>query len=241
MVGPASERAASFARHLPESGWDPVVVTVKQGLFHSDPRQQQPPVRSLRTRSPEVGRALRTLPGLPGAGSPADDGSVAADGVVRELSGPLALDRVRGLVRDYLYLPDALAPWIPFAVAGARRALRIAPAPAVLVSTSVPYSAHLAALAVARRGAGALGGRAARPVGADRLPDPPPPAYPKGNRRRARGAGGRRGERSRGHIRADPRGDGAGLPRHGFASLGRKERVRAQHRRGATAAGEGGA
>ena len=50
----------------------------------------------------------------------------------------VALDRVRHLVRDYVYVPDALVPWIPFAVAGARRALRTASGEAVLLSTSVP-------------------------------------------------------------------------------------------------------
>ena len=59
MVGPASERAASFARHLPEAGWRPIVVTVKHGLFHRDLRQTPPPVHTLRTRSPEPGRVLR--------------------------------------------------------------------------------------------------------------------------------------------------------------------------------------
>ena len=144
MLGPASERAASFARHLPETGWEPIVVTVKRGLFHRDLRNRPPPVRTLRTRSPEPGRALRAVTRGRRHSARLDDEAV------RELSGGVALDRVRRLVRDYVYVPDALAPWIPFAIAGARRAVRTAPAPAVLISTSVPYSAHLAARAVAR-------------------------------------------------------------------------------------------
>ena len=59
--------------------------------------------------------------------------------------------RLRRAVRDWIYIPDGQAAWIPFAVAAAERALRTAPEPRVLLSTSVPYSAHLAARIVARR------------------------------------------------------------------------------------------
>jgi hypothetical protein len=143
IVGPASERAASFARHLPDAGWEPAVVTVKRGLYHRDAGYRAPPARTLRTRAPEPTKLLAVLRDRPA------DSATGRQGVGEPVGGP-ALDRVRRLVRDYLYLPDALVPWIPFAVAGVRRALRTATGRAVLMSTSVPYSAHLAALAVAR-------------------------------------------------------------------------------------------
>jgi Glycosyl transferase 4-like domain len=144
MIGPASERAASFARHLPDAAWDPIVVTSRLGLFHRDSRNRPPRVRTLRTPAPEPTKLLRAL-----LRRPADRRDAARGAVFEPLGGP-ALDRLRRLVRGYVYVPDALAMWIPFAVAGARSALRSAPRPAVLMSTSVPFSAHLAALAVAR-------------------------------------------------------------------------------------------
>jgi hypothetical protein len=143
MVGPASERAAGFVRHLPELGWEPVVVTVKRGLYDRDRGYRPPPARTLRTRAPEPTRALAALRERPADSGPGREG-------VGEPAGGPALDRVRRLIRDYLYLPDGLVPWIPFAVAASRRALRTATGPAVLMSTSVPYSAHLAAHSVAR-------------------------------------------------------------------------------------------
>lgn len=144
MLGPASQRAASFARHLPAAGWDPVVVTVRRGLYHRDSGQESPHVPTLRTASPEPSRLLATLRGRrDGAGD-------ATAEVVQEVPAGAALGRLRRLVRDYLYVPDGQALWIPFAVAAARRAVRSASQPVVLMSTSVPYSAHLAALRVAR-------------------------------------------------------------------------------------------
>src|SRR4051795_7821280 len=79
MVGPASERAASFARFLPAHGWKPFIVTVRGGLFHSDASNLPPRVRTWRTTSAEpsrlLGRLRRSAPG-----SEDSDGKV----VVRE-------------------------------------------------------------------------------------------------------------------------------------------------------------
>jgi glycosyltransferase involved in cell wall biosynthesis len=143
MVGPASERAAAFVRHLPETAWDPIVVTVKRGLYHSDPGNRAAPSRTLRTRSPEPARLLGPLRDR------SSDRDSSGDLVAEPMGGP-ALDRVRRLVRDYIYVPDGQVPWIPFAVAGLRRALQAAQGPKLVMSSSVPYSAHLAALVVAR-------------------------------------------------------------------------------------------
>jgi hypothetical protein len=146
MVGPASERAASFARFLPAHGWKPFIVTVRDGLFHSDASNVPPRARTWRTTSAEpsrlLGRLRRSAPG-----SEDSDGKV----VVREAVSGRRLAELRHFVRTYLYLPDAQALWVPFAVAATERAVDAADGPVVLLSTAVPFSAHLAALVVARR------------------------------------------------------------------------------------------
>jgi glycosyltransferase involved in cell wall biosynthesis len=142
MVGAASERAASFARHLPGLGWDMRVVTVDGGLFHRDPANEPPPVPVVRTRSAEVSRVVARLRH---GSAPADSGAVS-EGEAAGASGV-----ARRLIRDFVYVPDAQASWIPFAVAGIRRAVAEAPSPSVLLTTSVPYSAHLAGQRAAKR------------------------------------------------------------------------------------------
>ena len=144
MLGPASERAVSFARHLPAAGWDPSVVTVRVGLHHRHADQPQPAVPTLRTRSPELSRLLGPL-----RRRAQGSGAGPTQPVVALTGGP-ATGRLRRLVRDYLYLPDGQTMWIPFAIAGLRSALRSVARPAVIMSTSVPYSAHLACLRAAR-------------------------------------------------------------------------------------------
>jgi hypothetical protein len=80
-------------------------------------------------------------------GSEDSDGKV----IVREALSGGKMEGLRRLVRAYLYMPDAHALWIPFAVAATERAIQAAESPVVLLSTAVPFSAHIAALAVARR------------------------------------------------------------------------------------------
>lgn len=145
MLGPGSYRAASFARHLPELGWDPFIVTVKRALYHRDLAYRPPPVRTLRTWAPEPSRLLTPLRRQRQDGDAAEGVKTVSEPAL----GPL-MTRVRRFVRDWVYLPDGQALWIPFAIVAARRALRSTAGSKVLLSSSVPYSSHLAALAVSR-------------------------------------------------------------------------------------------
>jgi glycosyltransferase involved in cell wall biosynthesis len=144
MLGPASQRAASFARYLPENGWEPIVITVSHGHYPMDERHRPPAVRTIRTRSPEPSRMVSRLRGPTwrggggGAEVPSDAGFAPTDHWARRF------------VRDYLYLPDGQTLWIPVAVRTLLQVLTSVPGPKILMSSSVPYSAHLAALAATR-------------------------------------------------------------------------------------------
>lgn len=147
MVGAASDRAAAFARHLPAAGWTPTVVTPRQGLYHRDLRQELPQVRVLRTASPELSRALQ---GIARRRKPGQ--AVGSSLEVRPALAHTAAAPIRRLVREWIYLPDAQIGWIPFAITATRKALEEGISrPAVLISSSVPISAHLAARSVAKR------------------------------------------------------------------------------------------
>ncbi len=136
QVGIASERAAAMARWLPKNGWDVRVVTVQDGVY---PKREEDASWAdtsdvIRTPAVELSRILRTL---------------AVGSSERVHAEPLRLgrtgNRLRGLARDLLYVPDSRVGWIPYA----RRALRLhlseRPSGALVYSTAVPYSAHLAA------------------------------------------------------------------------------------------------
>jgi hypothetical protein len=141
LVNPGSQRAAAFARRLPTFGWTPVVITARAGLCHHDPAHVGPPVRTIRVPCPQPSKLVRAL-----GRHRVDARSKSVDEVHRGV----ALNRLRRFVRDYVYVPDGQVGWIGFAVVAIRRVVGSLPPGAVLVSTSVPYSAHLAALVAAR-------------------------------------------------------------------------------------------
>ena len=143
-VGIAAQRVRATIRHLPEWGWDPVVVAPSAVHFHTDDASMEAlsGVRVVRTPNPEPSRWLRRLLGRGGGARSEVPGGVAT--VDAAESGPVS--RVlRDAVRHWLYVPDAQLLWIPHAARAAAEALRGHDGPAVVFSSSVPYSAHFAA------------------------------------------------------------------------------------------------
>lgn len=136
QVGAAAARAASLARWLPEFGWDVEVITVSDGFHPSAAGADRAWLCEVeRTRSLELSRWARRAV----TRRPLDD------------SEPLVLgsrqDRLRRWVREWCYVPDSRAGWIPFARLALKRALAKDSRSTIVYSTSVPYSAHFAAWA----------------------------------------------------------------------------------------------
>jgi hypothetical protein len=150
LGGAGSLRALSFARHLPDLGWDVTVLTPKEGVYGRDPSLEGeglPGVRVVRTGTWEPSVLLKGLRG----GAPG--GAAGAGGeFVEEADLGAVGSAVRTLVRKTLYFPDSSRGWIGTAVKAARREHARRPFDAVL-SSSPPMSAHVAA----QRFAGAAG------------------------------------------------------------------------------------
>ena len=144
LAGVASERVAALSRHLGAVGWEPLVITPRDGFYHRANEAPELEVPVLRTRSLELSRVFR---GIYAGSSP----GASSAGPVRPVDVGMLGSRARGVLRDFVYVPDAQVGWIPFAAGAAARALGRARGKAVLYSTSVPFSAHLAAMAAAKR------------------------------------------------------------------------------------------
>jgi hypothetical protein len=145
-VGIAVQRLRGFLQHLPGLGWDPVLIAPLSVHYHkADPEpgpETLPGVQVVRVPNPEPSRWLRRLAGAPGRPS-------RSAGKIRELR-PVEVGRlggrIRSLVWNWLYIPDAQALWIPGASRAAAAAVRSAAGRrTVLFSTSGPFSCHLAA------------------------------------------------------------------------------------------------
>lgn len=144
LAGIASERAASLSLHLKTLGWEPTVISPRSGFYHRPAEYDEVDVDVLRTRSVELSRLLR------GAYNRELREGNAAGSIQPVQTGRLG-DHARRFVRDFVYVPDAQVGWIPFAATAATRAASPELAPAIIYSSSFPYSAHVAALAAARR------------------------------------------------------------------------------------------
>lgn len=148
LAGIASDRAASLSMLLKLFGWEPVVVTSRNGFYYRATEGGSAQVIVQRTASIEISRAVRrAYLALRASGS--DSGAKRlASTVAPVVTGP---SRLRDVMREYVYVPDAQVGWIPFAAGAATRCVREAAPRRVLWSSSVPYSAHIAAMIAARR------------------------------------------------------------------------------------------
>jgi len=153
LGGGGVPRAHKLAKYLPAFGWEPHVLTVRDGFWSAwdpTPLSELPcEVRIHRTRifMPGVAakRALSRLR-LRGAGDTGGEGDPGAKAGGR---GP---SRARETFRRALYVPDEFIGWLPFAVRAGRRICREQGIEAV-ISTSPPQTAHLVGAAIARTAA----------------------------------------------------------------------------------------
>ena len=140
--GPGVQRALKFVKYLPEFGWAPDVLTVREGAFPAHDR-------SLANDVPTAARVHRTpsldphwfyarLTGC--SGDEVDVGSV-------EGRAPTWTETLARWIRANLFLPDARVGWVPFAVWQGRRLLADGTVDAIL-TTGPPHSTHLAGAAL---------------------------------------------------------------------------------------------
>jgi hypothetical protein len=132
LGGIGSLRALKFAQYLPEFGWDPTVIAPRNGAYYRDSTLEFDEEKVARTASIEISRKAKQVMGSRG-GSDARSADV----------GPV-LERVRGLIRRWVYRPDPQVGWYPYAVNAARRLLRAGRFDAIF-SSSFPVTAHLVA------------------------------------------------------------------------------------------------
>ncbi|HDQ45807.1 MAG TPA: glycosyltransferase [bacterium] len=131
------QRALKFARYLPEFGWEPVVLTVRETAYYAhDPTllDEIPDVRILRTESLDPLRVFRGIrPGRQNVPVLRDRGASRFVRFISSLNEKLI---------PWLLVPDSKLLWLPFALRAARRLCRTERIDAVF-TTSPPHSAHL--------------------------------------------------------------------------------------------------
>ncbi len=149
--GPGVQRALKFCHYLPEYGWQPTVITVEGGRFTATDDTLawdiRPDAEVVRTPSWEPSRwalvdAVRRRKYAAGDRRVAR-GSQPVD------AGATPQYRVLRALRDMVFVPAEQIGWVPGVVREGLRRHRAHRFDAML-TTSAPYSAHVAGLALAR-------------------------------------------------------------------------------------------
>ncbi len=141
--GIGSIRAASFAKYLPEFGWEATVLAPADTPHAPDPSLDVGQVRVVRTRSLELSRLLRR---------PATRGGDADTTEPNQpVSRSAASRRLRRAVKQVVF-PDPQIGWFPAATVGGTRLLAERPFD-LIFSSAFPITSHLVAWTLKRRSA----------------------------------------------------------------------------------------
>lgn len=145
--GPGVQRVLRFVRHLPEFGWEPVILTVENGDYPAidnslvDQVHAKTPV--FRTQVAEPYDLYRRLTGKA-------SGEKLPTYVMNRASDDRVADRLAKWVRANIFIPDARIGWLPKGRAEAVRLIRELDIDLIFTS-SPPHTAQLIGKSAAKR------------------------------------------------------------------------------------------
>jgi len=148
MAAVGGFRVVKACKFLPEFGWQPVVLTVKEGFNYaydySMLEKLPPELKVIRTRyfSPLMWWDERSQPQT--ATSQKSDSSTSSGekGASPETNSGSMIGRSKQFVRNLISIPDSHNFWVPFATAAGLKAIHREKIDAIL-TTSPPASTHL--------------------------------------------------------------------------------------------------
>lgn len=139
--GVAVQRFLKFSKYLPQFGWEPVIVTVKNGSYpyydESLLNELSPDLKVYRTDTFEPFELYNLLKGKKGKAMP-----VVSVGAQQKRS---LFQRLSEYVRANYFIPDARKGWVPYAVKQAEVIVKEHTIDAV-ITTGPPHSTHLIGL-----------------------------------------------------------------------------------------------
>jgi glycosyltransferase involved in cell wall biosynthesis len=145
--GPGVQRGLKFARYLPEFGWEPMILTVRENahfpvrdesLLHEIPAG----LRLQRTRCPEFYGLYRGLTG--------QKHSAGLDITSQSETERKPLRRMLRWLRAAVFIPDGRAAWTPFAVRAGLRMIRDEGVDLVF-SSGPPFTCHVIGRSLSRK------------------------------------------------------------------------------------------
>ncbi|MBK8656447.1 MAG: glycosyltransferase family 4 protein [Haliscomenobacter sp.] len=144
--GPGVQRVLKFVKYLPDWGWEPLILTVKNGEYPAlDPsllKEIPEGVKVYATQSLEFFSLFKRLTGR--------NSQAPIETYILNRKQAGWKDRLFAWIRQNLFLPDARLGWAPFAFRKGMEIIR-KEKPALIFSSSPPHSLQLAARRLARQ------------------------------------------------------------------------------------------
>ena len=135
--GVAVQRFLKFTKYLRDYGWEPIILTVKDGSYpYTDPMlQDEVPegIQVYRTKTFEPFEIYNLLRGQKGKTVPL---------AVATASKKSLFQKISGYIRANFFLPDARVGWKPYAIKQASEIISSQKIDAV-ITTGPPHSTHL--------------------------------------------------------------------------------------------------
>ncbi|MGA7161079.1 MAG: glycosyltransferase family 4 protein [Bacteroidota bacterium] len=145
--GPGVQRVLKFAKYLPEFGWEPVILTVKDGDYpardESLLKEISPSLKVVRTRILEPYDFYRRITGKK-PGTAVDVNNIPKKGERKNFSEAIA-----EFIRATFFIPDARIGWLFTAVGETKRIIKQEKIDAIY-SSSPPYTCAVIARNVHR-------------------------------------------------------------------------------------------
>ena len=140
--GPGVQRVLKFVKYLPEFGWQPVVLTVKDAEFPARDEsllsEIPPDISVFRTRIFEPYKFYRSLTGRN------EKTAIDVDNINKGRKTSLS-EKFAEFIRATVFIPDARRGWLKYAFEEGKRILN-SEQPDVIFSSSPPYTCALIAM-----------------------------------------------------------------------------------------------
>ncbi len=146
--GPGVQRWLKFAKYLPEYGYQPFVITPRNGSY---PNRDE----SLVAEIPAAARVIKTRTAEPFAwfnilSGQAGRGKTSAVGMADIRGSKSLFKKTAAYIRANFFIPDARVGWVPYALMAAEKLLKSEEIDTV-ISTGPPHSSHLAGLRLKKK------------------------------------------------------------------------------------------
>lgn len=143
--GPGVQRVLKFAKYLPEFGWQPIILTVKNGEYPAIDETLASDIpescRVYKTKSLEPNFLYKKFTGM--------DNDMSIPVAVLAEKDVNWKKKIANWIRLNLFIPDAKIGWLPFAVKKGKKIIK-REKPDIIFSSSPPPTVHLIAMKLAK-------------------------------------------------------------------------------------------